>query len=107
VSEIAISPMMYTGNFRTRSSHTPVGKENSANGTSSAAVSEPICVGEACSSTAADSGSASSVTWPPKDEMRMEVHKRRYVRSRSRSVGPTLNDWSHRSGGKVRVLRTR
>ena len=39
----------------------------------------PICVGEACSSTAADSGSASSVTWPPNEEMRMEVHKRRYV----------------------------
>ena len=103
VTEIDISPTMYTGNFRTRSSHTPVGNENSAKGTISAAVSWPICVGEACSSTAADSGSASSVTWPPKEEMRMEVHKRRYVRSRSRSVGPSLNAGATYSGGKVRT----
>ncbi len=77
VTEIDISPTMYTGSLRTRSSHTPTGSENRANGTSSAAVRMPICVGEACSSTAADSGSASRVTCPPKDEMRIEVHNRR------------------------------
>ena len=75
VTAIDSSPTTYTGNLRTRSSHTPVGSENSTNGTISAAVSTPICVGEACSSTAADSGSASSVTWPPNEEMRIEIHK--------------------------------
>jgi len=56
------SPTTYTGSFRTRSSHTPVGSENSTNGTISIAVSRPICVGAACISTAAVSGSASRVT---------------------------------------------
>ena len=77
VTEIDSSPTTYTGSLRTRSSQTPVGSENSANGMISAAVRYPIWVGEACSSTAADSGSASKVTWPPKDEMRIEVQSRR------------------------------
>ena len=68
---------MYTGSLRTRSSHTPAGSENSTKGTISIAVSTPICVGVACSSTAAVSGSASIVTWPPKELMRIEVHRRR------------------------------
>ena len=106
VTEIDISPTMYTGNFRTRSSHTPVGNENKAKGTISAAVSWPICVGEACKSTAADSGKASSVTWPPKEEMRMEVHRRRYVESRSRSVGPSVKRGGNRSGRKMRNVET-
>ena len=75
--EIDSSPTTYTGSLRTRSSHTPVGSENSTNGTISIAVRRPICVGEACSSTAAVSGSASSVTWPPNEEIRIEVHRRR------------------------------
>ena len=71
------SPTMYTGSLRTRSSHTPEGSENSTKGTISIAVSRPICVGEACSSSAAVSGSASRVTWPPKELIRIELHKRR------------------------------
>jgi hypothetical protein len=71
------SPMMYTGNFRTRSSHTPVGSENNTNGMTSIAVNWPICVGAACISTAAVSGSASRVTCPPKEEIRIDVHSRR------------------------------
>jgi hypothetical protein len=51
------------------------------------AVSKPICVGAACNSTAADRGNASKVTWPPNDEINIEVHRRRYVASRSKSVG--------------------
>ena len=61
-SACSSSPAMYTGSLRTRSSHTPAGNENSANGTTSIAVRMPICVGVACSSTAAVSGNASSVT---------------------------------------------
>jgi hypothetical protein len=41
------------------------------------AVSRPICVGVACSSTAAVSGSASIITWLPKELVRMELHRRR------------------------------
>jgi hypothetical protein len=71
------SPTIYTGSLRNRSSHTPTGSENSTNGSSSMAVSAPIWVGDACSSTAAVNGSASIVTWPPKEEISIEIHKRR------------------------------
>ena len=71
------SPMMYTGSFRTRSSQTPVGRENSTKGMTSIAVKRPICVGAACINTAAVRGNASRVTCPPKDEIRIEVHRRR------------------------------
>ena len=47
------------------------------NGESSMAVSKPICVGVACSNTAAVSGSASIITWLPKELVRMELHSRR------------------------------
>ena len=71
------SPAMYTGSLRTRSSHTPEGSENSTKGRISSAVSQPICVGEAPSSRAAVSGSASMVTWPPTEAIRMELNRRR------------------------------
>jgi len=77
VSATESSPTTYTGNLRIRSSHTPAGSEKKTNGTISAAVSIPICVGAACSSTAALNGSASSVTCPPKDDIRIDVHSRR------------------------------
>ena len=76
-TEMDSSPSTYTGSLRTRSSQTPEGSENSAKGTISAADRKPICVGDACSNTAADNGSASSVTWPPNEEIRMEIHNRR------------------------------
>ncbi len=60
-----------------RSSHTPVGRENSTKGAISIAVSKPICVGVACNNTAADSGRASNVTWPPNDAIRIDVQRRR------------------------------
>jgi len=41
------------------------------------AVSKPICVGPACSSTAAVSGSANIVTWPPNELMTIDVQRRR------------------------------
>jgi hypothetical protein len=63
--------------LRTRSSQTPEGSESSTKGRISIAVSRPICVGVACSSTAAVSGSASIVIWPPKELIRIEVHRRR------------------------------
>src|SRR5712671_4444589 len=81
------SPMTYTGSLRRRSSQTPVGRENSTKGTISIAVSAPICVGEACISTAAVRGRARRVTWPPKEEIRIDIHRRRYTASRSRSLG--------------------
>ena len=71
------SPTTYTGSLRTRSSHTPEGRLNSRKGSSSIAVSSPICVGVACSSTAAVSGSASIITWLPKLAVRMEANSRR------------------------------
>src|SRR3984957_11417137 len=77
VQATLISPTTYTGNLRTRSSHTPVGNEKKMNGAVSIAVRKPICVGEARSSTAAVSGNASSVTCPPNEEMKIEVHSRR------------------------------
>ena len=43
----------------------------------SAAVNKPICVGVACSSTAAVSGSASIMTWLPNELVRIELHRRR------------------------------
>ena len=76
-SAIVSSPATYTGSLRTRSSHTPAGSENSAKGSNSAAVSRPIWVGVACSSKAAVSGSASSVTWPPTELIRIDAHSRR------------------------------
>src|ERR1700736_617777 len=54
VTAIDSSPTTYTGNLRTRSSHTPTGSENRTNGAISIAVRKPICVGAACSNTAAD-----------------------------------------------------
>ena len=71
------SPTTYTGSFFTRSSQTPVGSENSTKGAISIAVSRPICVGLACSSTAAVRGSASIVTWPPSELMTIDVQRRR------------------------------
>jgi hypothetical protein len=76
-SDSVVSPATYTGSLRTRSSSTPPGSENSTKGTISIAVSRPICVGLACSSTAAVSGSASIVTCPPSELMRIDVHRRR------------------------------
>ena len=72
-----LSPKMYTGNLRTRSSQTPTGKENRTKGKVSVKTKVPICVGVARSSTAAVSGTASNVTWPPKELIRMDVHRRR------------------------------
>ena len=72
-----VSPHTYTGSFRTRSSHTPQGSENRTKGRISMAVSVPICVGVACSNTAAVSGRASKVIWPPKELMRIDVQRRR------------------------------
>jgi hypothetical protein len=43
----------------------------------SIAVKNPICVGEACISTAAVSGMANSVTWPPKEEISIDVQSLR------------------------------
>ena len=40
-------------------------------------VSRPICVGLACSSSTAVSGSASIVTCPPNELIRIDVHRRR------------------------------
>ena len=77
VNAMMVSPATYTGSLRTRSSQTPLGSENSTKGATSMAVSRPICIGVACSSTAAVSGSASSVTWPPKLLIRIEVQSRR------------------------------
>ena len=71
------SPTTYTGSLRTRSSQTPEGRLKIRNGLSSMAVSSPICVGVAFSSTAAVSGSASIITWLPKLLVRMLPHKRR------------------------------
>ena len=71
------SPTTYTGNFRTRSSHTPAGKENRTKGTISIAVNKPIWVGAARINTAAVSGIASSVTWPPNADIKIDVHRRR------------------------------
>jgi hypothetical protein len=62
--------------LRTRSSHTPAGSDSSRKGDSSIAVSVPICVGVAFSSTAAVSGSASSITCPPKELVRIDSHSR-------------------------------
>ena len=76
-SASSASPQMYTGSLRTRSSQTPAGNENSTNGTTSIAVSTPICVGVACSSTAAVSGSASIVTCAPNELMKIDVQRRR------------------------------
>ena len=59
---MSASPVRYTGSLRTRSNQTPEGRERTTNGVSSAAVSRPISVGEACKSTAAVSGSASNMT---------------------------------------------
>ncbi len=73
-----------------RSSQTPAGSENSTNGRISTALSKPICVGLACRSTAAVSGSASIVTWPPNELMRIDVHRRRYARSRNRSLAGSV-----------------
>ena len=74
---MASSPTTYTGSLCIRSSSTPAGRPNTANGISSIAVSSPISVGEACSSTAAVSGNASSVICPPKEEIRIDIHSRR------------------------------
>ena len=76
-SASVISPAMYTGSLRTRSSHTPDGSENSTKGSSSMVVSAPICVGVACSSTAAVSGSASIMICAPNELVSTEVHRRR------------------------------
>jgi hypothetical protein len=62
VTATEISPTTYTGSLRTRSNQTPTGSENMMKGAISMAVSKPICVGDACSNTAAASGNASSVT---------------------------------------------
>jgi hypothetical protein len=74
---VSNSPTTYTGSFLTRSSQTPLGRENSTNGTISIAVSTPICVADAFSSTAAVSGNASSDTWLPKELISVELHRRR------------------------------
>src|SRR5258708_4051175 len=71
------SPKIYTGSFLTRSNTTPVGNENSAKGMISIAVKSPICVGAACMSTAAVNGMASRVTWPPNEEISIEVQSLR------------------------------
>ena len=97
------SPATYTGSLRTRSSHTPDGSENSTKGAISIALSRPICVGVACSSTAAVSGSASIVTWPPKELIRIELHSRRYTASRSRSFGGRLRWRRQRECQALRV----
>jgi len=73
--------------LRTRSSQTPAGSDSSTKGSNSIAVSQPIWVGVAFSSTAAVSGMASMVTCPPRELIRMDVHSRRYTASRSRSSG--------------------
>lgn len=77
IKPIMVSPTTYTGSLRTRSSQTPPGSENSTKGTISIAVNKPICVGLACSKTAAVSGRASMVTCAPKALVSMDAHSRR------------------------------
>ena len=73
----ADSPTTYTGNLRTRSSHTPAGNESNTNGANSNAIKNPICVGEALSTVAAVSGNASMVICAPKWVMTTEAKMRR------------------------------
>ena len=61
----------------TRSSHTPAGSEKSRLGNSPAAVSRPICSGEAPRFRTAMIGIASSVTWSPKTEIVWPSHRSR------------------------------
>ena len=95
------SPPMTTGSLRTRSSHTPAGSENNANGSTSAAVSRPICIGDACSSNAAVSGNANKVTWPPSELISTDSQRRRYSASHNTSSGANQ---SRRQPGTSRGL---
>ena len=65
---------MTIGSLRTRSSSTPACSETSANGSVSSATRTPICIGVACSSTAAVSGSARLVICAPNDVIVSDVH---------------------------------
>ena len=69
--------MTYTGNFRTRSSHTPAGSDSNANGASSNAIKNPICVGVALSNVAAVNGNANMVICAPKWVITTEAKMRR------------------------------
>ena len=73
----ADSPITYTGNLRTRSSHTPAGSESNTNGASSNAIRNPICVGDALSTVAAVKGNASIVICAPKWVITTEANMRR------------------------------
>ena len=68
---------MTIGSLRTRSSSTPACSDTSANGSVSSATSTPICIGVACSSTAAVSGSARLVICAPNAVIVIDVHRRR------------------------------
>src|SRR5882672_6649613 len=94
------SPATTTGSLRTRSSHTPAGRDSSTNGTTSMKVNTPICVGVACNNTAAVNGSASIVTWPPNELIRIDSHRRRYMASRSRSSDGSEKCRVHAPGAK-------
>ena len=76
------SPTTYTGSLRTRSSQTPEGRLKIRNGLSSMAVSSPICVGVAFSSTAAVSGSTCS----------LQHNNLRYYILYTMAAVPPLND---------------
>ncbi len=65
---------MTMGRRRTRSISTPACRLTSANGSVSSATSTPICIGVACSSTAAVSGSARFVICAPNDVIVSEPH---------------------------------
>src|SRR4051812_24234683 len=71
-----ISDQMMIGSFGARSTSTPTKRPKSAKGTDSSAVSTPISNGVASRSSAAVSGSARKVIWPPKCVIVSEVHNR-------------------------------
>src|ERR1051326_1021766 len=71
-----MSDQTMIGSFGARSISTPAKRPKSANGIDSSAVSTPISKGVAFKSSAAVSGSARKVIWPPKCVIVSEVHNR-------------------------------
>src|SRR3954468_23019886 len=71
-----MSDQMMIGSLGARSTSTPTKRPKSAKGTDSSAVSTPISKGVASRSSAAVSGSARKVIWPPKCVIVSEVHNR-------------------------------
>src|SRR5207248_2593990 len=71
-----MSDQTMIGSLGARSTSTPTNRPKSANGIDSSAVSTPISNGVAFRSSAAVSGSARKVIWPPKCVIVSEVHNR-------------------------------